>query len=68
MAETVQEETCVEQFRKMKVGETLEFPIEKYSYCSMVRYQRLKPERISGMSWRVTADMERGLTLVTRTS
>lgn len=70
MAETktTTEETCVEQFRKMKVGETLEFPIEKFNYCSNARYQNLKPERIAGMNWRVTADMERGLTLVTRTT
>lgn len=65
---TTTKETCVEQFRKMKVGDTLEFPIEKFNYCSNVRYQILKPERCAGMNWRVKADTERGLTLVTRTT
>lgn len=60
--------TIADAFRSLEVGEVLELPIAKYNYCSMMRSQRLKPERFAGMNWTVQADIEKGVTLVTRTS
>ena len=69
------EETIIQEpasiadaFRNLGVGEVLELPLAKYNYCSMMRSQRLKPERFAGMNWTVQADIDRGVTLVTRTS
>jgi len=51
----------------MKAGQSIEMPADKSPYLRNAVSQRLIKERLQGMAWSVNLDMERGITIVTRT-
>lgn len=58
-----------DEMRKMKVGETVKFPFDKYNYNTVRSTPAsLWTERAKGMQWRTRANYEDGCTEVTRTS
>lgn len=44
--------------RNMKVGDELEFPIEKANTIRTIVWTRLLPERLRGMRWSTVLDKE----------
>ena len=59
--------TIIQRLRDMKAGQSIEMPADKSPYLRNAVSQRLIKERLQGMAWSVNLDMERGITIVTRT-
>nr|DAW36237.1 MAG TPA: hypothetical protein [Caudoviricetes sp.] len=51
----------------MKIGDAVQFPIEKTPYIRVVLYSRLLPERKAGCRWSTSTDNELGTVTVRRT-
>ena len=61
----------VEEFRKMKVGESVSFPNENYNSASVRSYNSgnaLLKYREKGMSWKTHLNRENKTVIVTRIS
>lgn len=73
MVDTIREATLsiAEEFRKMEVGESVSFPLEKYNYNSVrvAPTTTLMKERIlEGKRWTTNIDYDNKYILVTRTA
>ena len=69
MEPTLEKEVSViDHLRLMDVGEILEFPAGRSPYLRNLVSQRLINERLEGKAWSVNLDMEKGITIVTRTA
>ena len=52
--------------RQMKVGDELEFPIERANSIRSIVWTRLLPEQAKGMRWSSTTDKEEGKITIKR--
>ena len=59
-----------EEFRKMKVGEIVQFPFEKYNYNTIrsTPSTSLVPDRAVGKNWKTRVNYEDKCTEVIRTA
>lgn len=64
---TTTHENIVGTIRDMKIGDAVQFPIEKTPYIRVALYSRLLPERKAGCRWSTSTDNELGTVTVRRT-